>query len=75
MVMGVAMVKVAPGQHRSIHCTLKGKECILDLYAVSGEYDFFMIVQAESFAKLNRLMEDIQESHHTIKARLIGRLR
>ena len=31
---------------------------------VSGEYDFFMIVQAESFAKMNRLMEDIQESHH-----------
>ena len=75
MVMGVAMVKVAPGQHRSIYCTLKGKEGILDLYAVSGEYDFFMIVQAESFAKLNRLMEDIQESHHAIKARLIGRLR
>ena len=75
MVMGVAMVKVAPGQHRSIYCSLKGKEGISDIYPVSGEYDFFMIVQAESFAKLNRLMEDIQESHHDIKARLIGRLR
>ena len=75
MVMGIAMVKVAPGQQRSIYCTLKGKECILDIYLVTGEYDFFMIVQAESFAKLNRLMEDIQESHHVIKARLIGRLR
>jgi hypothetical protein len=47
----------------------------LDLYPVSGEYDFFMIVQAESFANLNRLMADIQKSHHAIKAQLIGRLR
>jgi DNA-binding Lrp family transcriptional regulator len=75
MVMGIAMVKVAPGQQRSIYCSLKSKEGILDIYLVSGEYDFFMIVQAESFAELNRLMKDIQESHHAIKARLIGRLR
>jgi DNA-binding Lrp family transcriptional regulator len=75
MVMGVAMVKVVPGQQRSIYCFLKGKEGILDLYPVSGEYDFFMIVKAESFAKLNRLMEDIQEIPHAIKARFIGRLR
>ena len=75
MVMSVAMVKVAPGQHRSIYCSLKGKEGISDIYPVSGEYDFFMIVQAESFAKLNRLMEDIQDSQHAIKARVIGRLR
>ena len=27
------------------------------------------------FANLNRLMEDIQKSHHAIKAQLIGRLR
>jgi DNA-binding Lrp family transcriptional regulator len=57
--MSIAMVKVAPGPQRSVYCSLKGKEGILDLYTVSGEYDFFLIVQAESFAKLNRLMEDI----------------
>jgi DNA-binding Lrp family transcriptional regulator len=75
MVMGIAMVKVVSGQQRSIYCFLKKKEGILDLYPVSGEYDFFMIVKAESFSKLNRLMEDIQESHNAIKARFIGRLR
>jgi DNA-binding Lrp family transcriptional regulator len=75
MVMGVAMVKVVPGQQRSIYCTLKEKEGILDLYPVSGEYDFFIIVQAESFAKLNGLMEDIQEIPPAIKARFFGKLR
>jgi hypothetical protein len=50
MVMGIAMVKVEPGQQRSIYCSHKWKEGILDMYPVSGEYDFFMIVQAESLA-------------------------
>ena len=62
------MVKVLPGQERSVYCSLKGKEGILDLYHVFGEYDFFLIMQAESLAKLNRLMEDIQESRHVITA-------
>jgi hypothetical protein len=75
MVMGIAMVKVVPGQQRSIYCSLKEKDGILDLYPVSGGYDFFMIVQAESFAKLNRLMKDVQEIPYAIKARFIGRLR
>ena len=73
--MGIAMVKVVPGQQRSIYCSLKEKEGILDIYPISGEYDFFMIVKAESFAKLNGLMEDIQEIPHAIKAQFFGRLR
>jgi DNA-binding Lrp family transcriptional regulator len=75
MIMGIAMVKVAPGRQRSVYCSLEGNEGILNIYPVSGQYDFFLVVQAENFAKLNRLMEDIQEKHHAIKARLIGMLR
>jgi DNA-binding Lrp family transcriptional regulator len=75
MIMGIAMVKVVPGRERSVYCFLKGKEGILDLYHVFGEYDFFLIIQAESLAKLKELVEDIQESHHAIKARFIGKLR
>ena len=60
------MVKVVPGQERSVYCSLKGKEGILDLYHVFGDYDFFLIMRAESLAKLNGLMEEIQESHHVV---------
>ena len=60
------MVKVLPGQEKSVYCSLKGNEGILDLYHVFGEYDFFLIMQAESLAKLNRLMEDIREIRHVI---------
>ena len=72
--IGIAMVKVVPGQESSVYSSLKGKEGILDLYHVSGEYDFFLVVKGE-FSKLNKLMEDLQENHHTVKARLLGRLR
>ena len=66
MVIGTAIVKVMPGQERSVYCSLKGKKGILDLYHVFGEYDFFLIMQAESLAKLNRLMENIREIRHVI---------
>ena len=66
MVISIAMVKVVPGQERSVYCSLKGKEGILDLYHVFGDYDFFLIMRAESLAKLNGLMEEIQESHHVV---------
>ena len=73
--MGIAMVEVVPGHEKSAYFFLKGIDEILDLYHVFGEYDFFLIMQAESLAKLKGLMDDIQESHHTIKARFIGKLR
>ena len=66
MVIGIAMVKVVHGQERSVYCSLKGREGILDLYHVFGEYDFFLIMQAESLAKLNELMEDVQDGHHVV---------
>ena len=72
--IGIAVVKVVPGQESSVYSSLKGKEGILNLYHVSGEYDFFLVVKGE-FSKLNKLMEDLQENHHAVKARLLGRLR
>jgi DNA-binding Lrp family transcriptional regulator len=66
MVISIAMVKVVPGQERSVYCSLKRKEGIMDLYHVFGDYDFFLIMRAESLAKLNGLIEEIQESHHVV---------
>ena len=66
MVIGIAMVKVLLDQEKSVYSSLKGKEGILDIYHVFGEYDFFLIMQAESLAKLNRLMENIREIRHVI---------
>ena len=71
MVIGITMVKVMPGQERLVYCSLKGKDGILDVYHIFGEYDFFVVLQAESLVKLKELIEDIQETHNVILARTI----
>jgi len=71
MVIGITMLKVMPGQERSVYCSLKGKDGILDVYHIFGEYDFFVVLQAESLVKLKELIEDIQETHNVILARTI----
>ena len=75
MIKGIAMAKVEPDQQEIAYRSIKEKEGVLDLYPVSGEYDFIMIVGAEDFARMNGLINEIQEGHRTIKARFIGRLR
>jgi DNA-binding Lrp family transcriptional regulator len=71
MVIGITMVKVMPGEERIVYCSLKGKDGILDVYHIFGEYDFFVVLQAESLVKLKELMENIQETHDVILARTI----
>ena len=65
------MVKVVPGQEKSIYSTLKALDGILDIYHIFGEYDFFVILQAEGLNTLNRLLEDLQNTHYVIAARTV----
>ena len=71
MVIGITMVKVMPGEERTVYCSLKGKDGILDVYHIFGEYDFFVVLQAGRLVKLKELIEDIQETHNVILARTI----
>lgn len=61
MMIGTAIVKVMPGQESPVYRSLSMKEELLGLYHVFGDYDFFLIIQAESLAKLNGFMETIQD--------------
>ena len=69
MVIGTAIVKVMPGQESLVYRSLRGKEELLALYHVFGDYDFFLIMQAENLAELNGLMEAIQEDRRIAAAR------
>ena len=71
MVIGITMVKVMPGQERLVYFSLKGKDGIRDVYHIFGEYDFFVVLQAECLVKLKELMEDIQYTHNVVLARTI----
>ncbi len=71
MVIGVTMVKVVPGQERSVYCALKRRDGIMDVYHVFGKYDFFVVLQAEGLSELDEIMEDIKGAHDVILARTI----
>jgi DNA-binding Lrp family transcriptional regulator len=71
MVLGVAMIKVMPGKERSVYYAIKCKDKVLDIYHIFGEFDLFIILQAEGFGKLNLLIEEFQEINGVIEARTI----
>lgn len=71
MVIGITMVKVLPGHERSAYCTLKREDEILDVYHIFGEYDFFVILQADGLARLNQLLESIQAIGNVIAVRTV----
>ena len=71
MVIGVAMIKVAPGKERSAYYAIRGIEGVLDIYHIFGEFDFFLVLQAEGLKKLNQLVGKIQEISDVMAARTI----
>ncbi|MCR3882757.1 Lrp/AsnC ligand binding domain-containing protein [Methanotrichaceae archaeon M04Ac] len=64
MVIGVTMVKVVPGQERTVYNALKEVEGIKDVYHVFGEYDFVVVLEVEGLSVLNRLVDTIREIHN-----------
>jgi len=58
------MVKVVPGQERTVYNALKDVEGIKDVYHVFGEYDFVVVLEVEGLSVLNRLVDTIREIHN-----------
>jgi hypothetical protein len=63
MVIGIAILKVMPGQEKSAYCMLKSKEGILDVYHIFGDCDFFVILRTEGLDGLKQLLEEFQRDH------------
>jgi DNA-binding Lrp family transcriptional regulator len=61
MVIGVTMVKVVPGQEKSVFGALHKIDGIKDVYHVFGEFDFVVIIDTEGLSMLNRLVDTIRE--------------
>jgi hypothetical protein len=71
MVIGVTAIKVVPGQERSAYQALKHRDGIEHIYHAFGEYDFFIVLQAEGTDNLNLLMENIQRMAQIARAKTI----
>jgi DNA-binding Lrp family transcriptional regulator len=61
MVIGVTMVKVVPGQEKTVYNALLEIDGIKDVYHVFGEFDFVVIIEVEGLSMLNKLVDVIRE--------------
>jgi DNA-binding Lrp family transcriptional regulator len=61
MVIGVTMVKVVPGQEKTVYSALQRIDGIKDVYHVFGEFDFVVIIEVEGLSMLNKLVDVIRE--------------
>jgi hypothetical protein len=71
MVLGVAIIKVMPGSERSVYHAVRCNDDVLDIYHTFGEFDFFVILQADGLGKLNDLIGEFQEINGIVGVRTI----
>ena len=67
IVIGLTMIKVSSGQERSVYDHLQKRPEIRDVYRLFGEYNFFLVMQAEGRGNFNRILKDIKDEEQVIK--------
>ena len=61
IVIGITMLKVSHGQEAEAYRLLKEMENVKEVYRISGEFHFFVILQTEDKTILYRLVDAIKE--------------
>jgi DNA-binding Lrp family transcriptional regulator len=71
MVIGVTMVNVSPGNEKKVYNDVKKMKNIRDIYHVFGEFDFVIIIQADSLSDLNKTVDTIRELEGITKTQTV----
>ncbi|RLI85149.1 MAG: Lrp/AsnC family transcriptional regulator [Archaeoglobales archaeon] len=71
MVIGVTMVNVSPGKEKAVYLSIKEMKNVRDIYHVFGEFDFVVIIQAESLSELNKTVDDIRSVDGVTKTQTV----
>jgi DNA-binding Lrp family transcriptional regulator len=61
------MIKVRSDKERSVYADLKKRPEVRDVYRLFGEYDFFLVMQADGKKKLGQMLSQINEGENVIK--------
>jgi len=67
MMIGLTMIKVRPGYEKSAYWDLKRRPEVKDVFRLFGEYNFFLILQAEGTNRLNQILKEIEEEVKAVK--------
>ena len=60
MVIGVTMVKVIPDHEKEVYNALRERDGIKEVYNLFGEYDLFVILEAQHQAELGHTIKEIR---------------
>ena len=71
MVIGVTMVNVTPGKEKQVYNAIKGMKNVRDVYHVFGEFDFVVIIEAQSLSDLNNTVDSIREIEGVTKTQTV----
>ncbi len=67
MVVGLTMIKVRPGYEKFAYNDLQKRSEIKDIYRLFGEFNFFLVMQAEGRSKLDQLLKEIKNEDMVVK--------
>ena len=71
MVIGVTMVNVVPGSEKTTYVEIKKMRNVRDIYHVFGEFDFVVIIEANSLSELNKTVDDIRAIEGVTKTQTV----
>jgi DNA-binding Lrp family transcriptional regulator len=61
------MIKVRTDKERSVYDYLKKIPEVSEVYRLFGEYDFFLVIQADGKKRLGQMLSQIKEGENVIK--------
>ena len=61
------MIKVRSDKDRLVYADLKKRPEVRDVYRLFGEYDFFLVMQADGEKRLGQMLSQIKEGENVIK--------
>ncbi len=71
MVIGVTMINVQPGKEKDVYLVVKDMKNVREIYHVFGEFDFVVIIQADSLSELNRTVDDIRSTEGVTRTQTV----
>ncbi len=71
MVIGVTMVNVSPGKEKDVYMAIKGMKNVREIYHVFGEFDFVVIIEANSLSELNNTVDEIRSAEGVTRTQTV----
>ena len=71
MIIGVTMVNIQPGKEKEVYNQIKQIKFVKEVYHVFGQFDFVVIIHANSLSELNEAVDKIRSINGVVKTQTV----